>query len=167
MLAVLGCPWGRGDPRACCHSNLALPLPVTTPFSARIHKLSPFSIFTSKYSSKCYLAVKKLISVEVFLTYFLNSCLNFPQTYSGLFCVSINPTSGFQGIRKKWRLPTKGLRWSEGPPHIFRAAESAFQDMLHSTWLPYKTNGKNIWSTFRCHWGTCRHCEQSVAFTAT
>lgn len=38
----------------------------------------------------------------------------------------------------------KGLRRSEGPPHICGVAENAFQDTLHSKWLPYKTKGKNI-----------------------
>lgn len=98
----------------------------------------------SNYSSKRYLTANKLIILEVFLTRFLKSLLNFPQTYLGLFCVSINPHKWLPVYQKEVVAAYKGKRRSEGPPHIFSVAESAFQHMLHSKWLPYKMKGKNI-----------------------
>lgn len=97
----------------------------------------------SKYFSKCYLAVRELTALEVFLTCFLKSPLIFPQTYSGLFCVSINPYKWLPVYQKEVVAAYKGKRRSEAPPHIFTVADNAFQDMLHSKWLPYKMKGKN------------------------
>lgn len=68
----------------------------------------------------------------------------FPQTYSGLFCVSINPYKWLPVYQKEVVAAYKGKRRSEAPPHIFTVADNAFQDMLHSKWLPYKMKGKNI-----------------------
>lgn len=98
----------------------------------------------SKYFSKYYLAVRELTNLEVFLTCFLKSSLIFPQTYSGLFCVSINPYKWLPVYQKEVMAAYKGKRRSEAPPHIFAVADNAFQDMLHSKWLPYKMKGKNI-----------------------
>ncbi|KAF3827593.1 hypothetical protein GH733_003079 [Mirounga leonina] len=59
-------------------------------------------------------------------------------TYSGLFCVSINPYKWLPVYQKEVMAAYKGKRRSEAPPHIFAVADNAFQDMLHSKWLPYK-----------------------------
>uniref|UniRef100_A0A452QFR2 Myosin motor domain-containing protein n=1 Tax=Ursus americanus TaxID=9643 RepID=A0A452QFR2_URSAM len=64
-------------------------------------------------------------------------------TYSGLFCVSINPYKWLPVYQKEVVAAYKGKRRSEAPPHIFAVADNAFQDMLHSKWLPYKMKGKN------------------------
>ncbi|XP_029795109.1 myosin-15 [Suricata suricatta] len=53
-------------------------------------------------------------------------------TYSGLFCVSINPYKWLPVYQKEVVAAYKGKRRSEVPPHIFAVADNAFQDMLHT-----------------------------------
>ncbi|VCX05403.1 unnamed protein product [Gulo gulo] len=53
-------------------------------------------------------------------------------TYSGLFCVSINPYKWLPVYQKEVVAAYKGKRRSEAPPHIFAVADNAFQDMLHN-----------------------------------
>uniref|UniRef100_M3YF13 Myosin motor domain-containing protein n=1 Tax=Mustela putorius furo TaxID=9669 RepID=M3YF13_MUSPF len=56
------------------------------------------------------------------------------KTYSGLFCVSINPYKWLPVYQKEVVAAYKEKRRSEAPPHIFAVADNAFQDMLHSKW---------------------------------
>uniref|UniRef100_A0A8C5NX37 Myosin, heavy chain 15 n=1 Tax=Jaculus jaculus TaxID=51337 RepID=A0A8C5NX37_JACJA len=56
-------------------------------------------------------------------------------TYSGVFCVAINPYKLLPVYQKEVMVAYKGKRRPEAPPHIFAAADNAFQDMLR--------NGKN------------------------
>ncbi|XP_066097731.1 myosin-15 [Saccopteryx bilineata] len=53
-------------------------------------------------------------------------------TYSGLFCVSINPYKWLPVYQREVAAAYRGKRRSEGPPHIFAVADTAFQDMLHN-----------------------------------
>nr|XP_035130060.2 myosin-15 [Callithrix jacchus] len=53
-------------------------------------------------------------------------------TYSGLFCVTINPYKWLPVYQKEVAAAYKGKRRSEAPPHIFAVADNAFQDMLHN-----------------------------------
>ncbi|EHH16037.1 hypothetical protein EGK_11263 [Macaca mulatta] len=53
-------------------------------------------------------------------------------TYSGLFCVTINPYKWLPVYKKEVVAAYKGKRRSEAPPHIFAVANNAFQDMLHN-----------------------------------
>uniref|UniRef100_A0A2K5ZCS8 Myosin heavy chain 15 n=1 Tax=Mandrillus leucophaeus TaxID=9568 RepID=A0A2K5ZCS8_MANLE len=53
-------------------------------------------------------------------------------TYSGLFCVTINPYKWLPLYKKEVVAAYKGKRRSEAPPHIFAVANNAFQDMLHN-----------------------------------
>ncbi|XP_016043186.2 LOW QUALITY PROTEIN: myosin-15 [Erinaceus europaeus] len=53
-------------------------------------------------------------------------------TYSGLFCVSINPYKWLPLYQKEVAVAYKGMRRSGAPPHIFAVAGNAFQDMLHN-----------------------------------
>ncbi|XP_048201768.1 myosin-15 [Perognathus longimembris pacificus] len=50
-------------------------------------------------------------------------------TYSGIFCVIINPYKWLPVYQKDVVTAYKGKRPSEAPPHIFAVAENAFQDM--------------------------------------
>ncbi|XP_012883976.1 PREDICTED: myosin-15 [Dipodomys ordii] len=53
-------------------------------------------------------------------------------TYSGIFCVTINPYKWLPVYQKDVVAAYKGKRPSEVPPHIFAVAENAFQEMLHN-----------------------------------
>lgn len=56
--------------------------------------------------------------------------------------MSINPYKWLPMHQREVMAAYKGKRRSEAPPHIFTVADDAFQDMLHSKWLPYKTKVK-------------------------
>ncbi|XP_014647754.1 PREDICTED: myosin-15 [Ceratotherium simum simum] len=53
-------------------------------------------------------------------------------TYSGLFCVSINPYKWLPVYQQEVVAAYKGKRRSQAPPHIFAVADNAFQAMLHN-----------------------------------
>ena len=56
-------------------------------------------------------------------------------TYSGLFCIAINPYIRFPIYTQRTMEMYIGLRRTECPPHIFGVAEGSYQGMMN--------NGKN------------------------
>lgn len=54
------------------------------------------------------------------------------QTYSGLFCVTINPYKWLPVYTPSVVAAYKGKRRSEAPPHIYAVADNAYNDMLRS-----------------------------------
>lgn len=58
--------------------------------------------------------------------------LLFPQTYSGLFCVTVNPYKWLPVYTAPVVAVYKGKRRSEAPPHIYSIADNAYNDMLRS-----------------------------------
>uniref|UniRef100_A0A8B9BR68 Myosin heavy chain 6 n=1 Tax=Anser brachyrhynchus TaxID=132585 RepID=A0A8B9BR68_9AVES len=53
-------------------------------------------------------------------------------TYSGLFCVTINPYKWLPVYKAEVVAAYKGKRRSEAPPHIFSIADNAYHDMLRN-----------------------------------
>lgn len=60
------------------------------------------------------------------------TCTPSPQTYSGLFCVTINPYKWLPVYTPSVVAAYKGKRRAEAPPHIYAVADNAYNDMLRS-----------------------------------
>lgn len=60
--------------------------------------------------------------------------LQFPpsplQTYSGLFCVTINPYKWLPIYGAKVAQMYKGKKRNEVPPHLFSVSDNAYHDMM-------------------------------------
>lgn len=58
-------------------------------------------------------------------TYFFST-----QTYSGLFCVTVNPYKWLPVYNAEVVAAYRGKKRSEAPPHIFSISDNAYQYML-------------------------------------
>lgn len=54
------------------------------------------------------------------------------QTYSGLFCVTVNPYKWLPVYTPVVVAAYRGKRRSEVPPHIYSIADGAYNDMLRN-----------------------------------
>ena len=52
------------------------------------------------------------------------------QTYSGLFCVTVNPYKWLPVYNTEVVAAYRGKKRSEAPPHIFSISDNAYQYML-------------------------------------
>ena len=52
------------------------------------------------------------------------------QTYSGLFCVTVNPYKWLPVYNAEVVAAYRGKKRSEAPPHIFSISDNAYQYML-------------------------------------
>lgn len=54
------------------------------------------------------------------------------QTYSGLFCVTVNPYKWLPVYSAEVVTAYKGRRRADTPPHIYAIADNAYSDLLQS-----------------------------------
>lgn len=52
------------------------------------------------------------------------------QTYSGLFCVTVNPYKWLPVYNQEVVIAYRGKKRQEAPPHIFSISDNAYQSML-------------------------------------
>ncbi|NXY09886.1 MYSS protein, partial [Pteruthius melanotis] len=57
-------------------------------------------------------------------------CVPSSQTYSGLFCVTVNPYKWLPVYNPEVVLAYRGKKRQEAPPHIFSISDNAYQSML-------------------------------------
>lgn len=58
----------------------------------------------------------------------------FSQTYSGLFCVTVNPYKWLPVYNPEVVSAYRGKKRQEAPPHIFSISDNAYQFMLTGEW---------------------------------
>ena len=56
-----------------------------------------------------------------------------PQTYSGLFCATVNPYKWLPVYDQEVVNAYRGKKRMEAPPHIFSVSDNAYQNMLTGT----------------------------------
>ena len=59
-------------------------------------------------------------------------CVCVCQTYSGLFCVTVNPYKWLPVYSTEVVSAYKGRRRADMPPHIYAIADNAYSDLLQS-----------------------------------
>lgn len=57
------------------------------------------------------------------------------QTYSGLFCVVVNPYKKLSIYTEKIMERYKGIKRHEVPPHVFAITDSAYRSMLQGMYF--------------------------------
>ncbi|KAF1527278.1 Myosin heavy chain, skeletal muscle, adult, partial [Eudyptes sclateri] len=65
-------------------------------------------------------------------------------TYSGLFCVTVNPYKWLPVYNPEVVLAYRGKKRQEVPPHIFSISDNAYQFMLTGEWLGESGAGKTV-----------------------
>ena len=67
---------------------------------------------------------------EEFAKYNNNNLIFVLQTYSGLFCVTVNPYKRLPVYTMKMINMYRGKKKNEVPPHLYSIADGAYQAML-------------------------------------
>ncbi|NXW99139.1 MYH7 protein, partial [Larus smithsonianus] len=79
-------------------------------------------------------------------------------TYSGLFCVTVNPYKWLPVYDAEVVAAYRGKKRSEAPPHIFSISDNAYQNMLTGEdllWWPPRTTFPPSFSSPSELWGRC------------
>jgi hypothetical protein len=67
-------------------------------------------------------------------------CFSSLQTYSGLFCVVVNPYKRLPIYTEKIMERYKGIKRHEVPPHVFAITDTAYRSMLQGEY-PVSSDG--------------------------
>ena len=106
-----------------CSSHYRLPV-------CKMFPLSLMSLCSSVWSQKGQEWFVDTTDVFVLLLFTLNPASFLFQTYSGLFCVVVNPYKRLPIYTEKVIELYKGKKRHEVPPHVFAITDSAYRSML-------------------------------------
>lgn len=81
---------------------------------------------------------------------FLITPLSPPQTYSGLFCVVVNPYKKLQIYTEKIMERYKGIKRHEVPPHVFAITDTAYRSMLQGECAAFLLLYCTVLPEFKC-----------------
>lgn len=93
------------------------------------HLNEPSVLFNLKERYAAWMIYVSLRRFCVFVRPSLTSRSN-PQTYSGLFCVTVNPYKWLPVYDPQVVAAYRGKKRMEAPPHIFSVSDNAYQNML-------------------------------------
>lgn len=71
-------------------------------------------------------------------------CFVPPQTYSGLFCVVVNPYKMLPIYSEKIIEMYKGKKRHEVPPHIYSITDNAYRNMMQGNCLHAQTTDHTV-----------------------
>ena len=74
------------------------------------------------------------------------------QTYSGLFCVTVNPYKWLPIYGARVANMYKGKKRTEMPPPLFSISDNAYHDRLMSEWAGGCRGSWGGQQKFFCHW---------------
>uniref|UniRef100_A0A8B9NF43 Myosin motor domain-containing protein n=1 Tax=Accipiter nisus TaxID=211598 RepID=A0A8B9NF43_9AVES len=92
--------------------------------------LFPWQTLTVKEDQVFSMNPPKYDKIEDMAKWKPTCCLPSLQTYSGLFCVTVNPYKWLPVYNPEVVLAYRGKKRQEAPPHIFSISDNAYQFML-------------------------------------
>lgn len=116
-------------------------LTLNMPLKKLYTQLNVF-ILMDFYSISIFIKVLSLIEIQeqkhvpTVLTHAHLRCGLFSQTYSGLFCVVVNPYKMLPIYSEKIIDMYKGKKRHEVPPHIYSIADNAYRNMMQGRMSP-------------------------------
>lgn len=93
------------------------------------HLNEPSVLFNLKERYAAWMIYVSVRRFCVFVRLSLTSCSRL-QTYSGLFCVTVNPYKWLPVYDPQVVAAYRGKKRMEAPPHIFSVSDNAYQHML-------------------------------------
>lgn len=94
------------------------------------HLNEPSVLFNLKERYAAWMIYVSLRGVEVFLCPSASHHVRNLQTYSGLFCATVNPYKWLPVYDPQVVAAYRGKKRMEAPPHIFSVSDNAYQNML-------------------------------------
>lgn len=99
------------------------------------HLNEPSVLFNLKERYAAWMIYVSLRHLCVLVHLSLTSCST-PQTYSGLFCATVNPYKWLPVYDPQVVAAYRGKKRMEAPPHIFSVSDNAYQNMLTGETAP-------------------------------
>lgn len=106
-------------------------LKKTEPESQEIHTEILSSVIELILLYTIYIFIQQLYNcTKHIVDWNISVYSNIFQTYSGLFCVTVNPYKWLPVYNQEVVVAYRGKKRQEAPPHIFSISDNAYQFML-------------------------------------